>query len=112
MLLSLNPLNTPLHGSHASQTHAIDNLIAEEIIRLPKNSNYRFTHHWFLLKMVPFIAASEETLHKPGLRNERLSLSLFSTLRALNCHDSTILARRTNLWLPFCSSYQADSKCI
>ena len=61
--------------------------------------------------MVPFFTGFEKPIrHKPGLKNEKpSSLSLFSTLRALNHHNSVILA---HLWPPFCLSWQADSKYV
>ena len=61
--------------------------------------------------MVPFFAASEKLMyHKPGLKNERLSS--LSSLQILNRHNSAILAHRINVWLPCCSSWQADFKYV
>ena len=64
--------------------------------------------------MVPFFAASKKLIrHKPGLKiARRLFSSSFSSFQALNRHNSAILARRLKLWLPFYSSWQADSKYI
>ena len=43
---------------------------------------------------------------------KRSSSLSFSTFRALNRHNSAILAPILKVWPPFCLSWQADSKYI